>query len=297
MMSPALSKSPVTREAIFDRLEAIDRLPTLPIVVQKLSAAINDSASDAGRLAAIIQDDPAIMARMLRIVNSALYRGSEEVTNLTLAISRLGFQTIRNIAMSTAVFSAFGSGNAEFDRDEFWKHSVFTGVAATVVYGYCRDSLSSRIPKDTLHLAGLIHDVGRIVMDEFFHDDFAKALALAGRELIPLHEAETQVMGASHDEIGAWLGTKWGLPAGLVEVLRWHHQPDNASDSHRDLVSVCHVANYICNFQQIGWSGDSVPGFDAGVWSHCGLSPSLVGAIVEDVQQQASSSELLTAFS
>jgi HD-like signal output (HDOD) protein len=295
-MSPALAKPPVTREAIFHRLEAIDRLPTLPIVVQKLTAAINDSASDAGLLAAIIQDDPAIMTRMLRIVNSALYRGSEEVTSLTLAISRLGFKTIRNIAMSTAVFSAFGNGNDEFDRDEFWKHSVFTGVAATVVYGYCRDSLSTRIPKDTLQLAGLIHDVGRIVMDEFFHEEFGKCMALAGRELIPLYEAETQVMGASHDEIGAWLGETWGLAPGLVDVLRWHHQPDHASDSHRDLVCVCHVANYICNFQQIGWSGDSVPGFDPGVWSHCGLSPALVSTIVEDVQQQAASSELLTAF-
>ncbi len=296
-MTPVLSKPPDARMAIFQRLEAIDRLPTLPIVVQKLSAAINDSGSDAARLAAIIQDDPAIMARMLRIVNSALYRGSEEVTSLTLAISRLGFQTIRSIALSTAVFSAFGSGSDAFDRDEFWKHSVFTGLAATVVYGYCRESLPTRIPKDTLHLAGLIHDVGRIVMDEFFHDDFTKCLELAGRELIPLRQAEVQIMGASHDEIGAWLGSRWGLPAGLTEVLRWHHEPDNANDTHRDLTSICHVANYICNFQQIGWSGDSVPGFDEGVWSRCGLSASLVGQIVEDVQQQASTSELLTAFS
>ena len=230
-------------------------------------------------------------------MNTALYRGSEEVTSLPLAISRLGFQAIRNIAMSTAVFSAFGSGNDEFDRDEFWKHSLFTGVAATVVYDYCRDSLASCIPKDSLQLAGLIHDIGRIVMDEYFHDDFAKCMTLAGQELIPLYEAETQVMGASHDEVGAWLGERWGLAPGLVEVLRWHHQPASASDSHRDLVSVCHVANYICNYQQIGWSGDSVPGYDPGVWSHCGLSPSLVSAIVDDVQQQAASSELLAAFS
>jgi HD-like signal output (HDOD) protein len=296
-MSPALAKPTVTRKAIFDRLEAIDRLPTLPIVVQKLSAAINNSTSDAGRLAAIIQDDPAITARMLRIVNTALYRGSEEVTSLPLAISRLGFQAIRNIAMSTAVFSAFGSGNDEFDRDEFWKHSVSTGVAATVIYDYCRESLSSSIQKDSLQLAGLIHDIGRIVMDEFFHEEFSKCMTLAGRELIPLYEAETQVMGASHDEVGAWLGEKWGLAPGLIEVLRWHHQPHNAADSHRDLVCVCHVANYICNFQQIGWSGDSVPGFDPSAWAHCGLPPALVGTIVEEVQQQASSSEILAAFS
>jgi HD-like signal output (HDOD) protein len=280
------------------KIEQVRNLPTLPIVIDKLRNAVQDPNSDAERIAGIINDDPAMMTRILKVVNSVIYRGREPVNSLSMAVSRMGLNAINNIGLATAVFSLFGkSGQREFDREGFWRHSISTSIAILVLYERCQPNLAKRYSKDILHLVGLLHDIGKIVLEQFFHDEFVRSVHVAKEKSIPLIQAEKEVMGADHTSIGTWLGMRWNLSRGLLQVIRWHHDPTSADIEHRELVMLCHLANYICNVERIGDGGDTdAPVFQQDVWTKLGQSALNIPDIVDVVVKESKQSDILMSF-
>jgi putative nucleotidyltransferase with HDIG domain len=283
---------------VLKKLELIRNLPTLPAVVEKLGTTMSDPNSDAKQVANIIEDDPAIMTRILKVVNSAFYASSEEVTSVQHAVARMGMTTVSNLAMTTSVFSAFDAQDDEmFNMEDFWRHSISSGIAAGVVYERAREHIPRRYTKEVLRLAGLLHDIGKIVMIQYLHDDFTRALALAESSGIPLVQAETQVLNTNHCQIGAWLGAKWNLSNELLQVIEFHHAPESGDEKYSAIVALVHIANYICNQQTIGDSGDSAaPAFLQGVWKQLGLSVSDISDVVDLVNVEADKSEVLMSF-
>lgn len=282
---------------VYQQLDAIRNLPTLPAVIQKLGKAIRDPSSDAKRIAQIIEDDPAIMSRVLKIANSALYAGTSQIVSVQMAVARLGVSALNNIALSTAVFSSFGkSEGKDFDRNEFWKHSICSGIAAAVIYEKAKPNLKKKYPKDVLHLVGLLHDIGKIVFDEYFHADFTTALATSRQDQISLLDAEKKVMGIDHADAGTWLGIKWNLAEDLLQVIKHHHDPEAAEESRRECAALVHTANYICNIEKIGAGGDASPVFLPGVWKKLGLAVSDISDIVDKVKEESKKSEILMAL-
>jgi len=287
-----------TANTILEKLESIRDLPTLPVVAQKVAATAREPNADARRLASIIEDDPAIMARILRVVNSALYAGTEEVTSVQHAVARMGINAVSNIAMSTSVFSAFGRADeAGFDRQEFWRHSISTGIAASVLRDMTGKSLACPAGKDVLHLVGLLHDIGRLLLDQYFPSEFGEARALSRDENLPLTQAEKRVIGADHGRIGAWLAVEWQLADELVQVIRCHHDPESAPEQFWPVAALCHAGDYACNLAKIGNSGDNVtPAYLQAVWDRIGLSVAEMPAIVEQIREESAKSEVLMSF-
>ncbi|MBN1825065.1 MAG: HDOD domain-containing protein [Candidatus Eisenbacteria bacterium] len=287
----------LTGEEVFRQLEGVDNLPTLPTVIEELGRTIRDPNSDAKRVSRIIEDDPAIMARILKVVNSAYYGGQEPITSVQTAVARMGMRAVNNIALSTAVFSAFGEQEEDgFDREEFWRHSISAGIASVVVYERAQQHMQSRYGKDVLHLAGLLHDIGKIIFDQFFHNEFHEALRVSRDRKIPLNEAEREVLGSDHAEVGAWLGMKWNLSSDILQVIRWHHEPEKTDVENWGLAAVCHTADYICNLEKIGDGGNAAPGFQKSVWKKLGLAVSDIQDVVEMVGEESKNSEILMAF-
>jgi HD-like signal output (HDOD) protein len=283
--------------AVETKLATIRDLPTLPTVIAKLNSAVADINSDAKRIVMLLRDDPAISAKILRVVNSSFYAGSEPTSSMQLAVARIGMVGIRNLATAAAVFGAFRHGPQDaFDRKEFWRHCILCGVAATVLFRCSRARLTRFYTDDILHLAGLVHDMGRIVLDLYFHDPFLAALDASAKGMYPLLEAERRLIGTDHAEVGAWLAQKWNLSPAIQQVIRWHHEPASASAEFRELAALCNAANYICNFQQLGWSGDSAPLYQAQVWDQLGLSPNEAQDISEKIKIESRESEMLSAF-
>jgi putative nucleotidyltransferase with HDIG domain len=282
---------------VFKKLEQVRDLPTLPLILDKLRVAIRNPNSDANKIAAIIGDDPAMMARILKVVNSALYGGTGKIDSLKMAIARLGFNAVNNLAISTSVFKAFGSGEDDFDRKEFWRHCVSTGIAGGAIMDACRKSLSRRYEKEMLHLAGLIHDVGKLVFDQYFHDDFMEALSKSKAEGIPLNKAEYKVFGTDHTAVGAWLAKKWQMSDQLAECILWHHRPQKAKADFQELVRIIEVANYICNYRMIGNSGDvSKPTCSEDSWKMLKLSEEDYYGIMDQIVAESSKSEVLLSL-
>lgn len=287
----------MNKELIFKKLEGINNLPTLPAVMQKLSKAVRDPNSDAAMIAGIIKDDPSMMARIMKVVNSAAYGLPQPVQSLQQALSILGMNALNNIALSTAVFSSFQTQTKDdFSRDEFWKHCICVGIAANILSNRTRETVKKRFQRDTLHLCGLLHDIGKILFDEFFHAEFMEAIRRAGERQIPLHQAELEIYGTNHAEVGAWLGKRWNLTQDVIQAIRWHHDPENADIEHVELLRLCHAANHICNVENLGFSGDVAPSFVLGVWKRIGLSVKDIRDIVGEVQKEAAQSETMMAI-
>ncbi len=247
-------------DAIRARLERIRNIPTLPENITRLRTVVRDPQSDASRVARVLEDDPTMSARILRVVNSAFYAGLEPITDLRHAVVRIGFNAVVNIALSTAIFSLFDkSRSALFDRKAFWRHCVATGIGLVVLSRQTDSSTARRYSVDVLHLAGVLHDIGKILLDEFFHEPFLEACRLARERAIPLQRTEAEVLHADHAEVGMWLGQRWNLTPEYLDVIRWHHAPEDADSPHASLILLCGQANALCNRFQIGNSGNPAP--------------------------------------
>lgn len=286
------------RQAIIRKLEGILDLPTLPLVVTKVKEAVRDPNSDAKRISKILEDDPAIMSRILKVVNSPLYAAREPITSLQTAVARMGMNAVSNLAMTTSVFQVFGKeGGAEFSREDYWRHCICTGIATAVLYGRFRSAIRKSYTPDVLHLCGLLHDMGKLVLIRYFTKEFSQALQCAADEAIPLDVAEKKTIGMDHAEIGQWLAERWKLAPEHAAVIRYHHNPEAVDPEARELVMLCHCANYICNLESLGNGGDTdAPAFREAVWGQLGMALSDVGDVVDAIGEEAKKSEILMAF-
>ncbi|NOZ56203.1 MAG: HDOD domain-containing protein [Calditrichaeota bacterium] len=242
----------------------IKNLPTLPVVVTQLMEAVNNPSFSASDVSRIISNDQALVSKILRIVNSAFYGLPKRVSTVTQATVILGFNTIKNLALGATVFEMFSKGTGEDDscnRAEFWKHSIGTGVATKLLAREIRYSN----PEEAF-VSGLIHDIGKVVLDQFLHNEFAEVCRVAREDGIRFIDAERIVLNVTHGEIGHWLAQKWNLPNQLDESIWLHHDPGAARHAPR-LVAMVHLADAIARMEHIGFAGDEVePEMNPAIW-------------------------------
>ncbi len=282
---------------IFKRLETIDRLPALPVVLERIKALTTDLNSNSERVAMIMKDEPSLMANVFKLANSALYGARDPIDSLQGAITRLGLNAVNNIATSMAVLAVLNQKMEGINHKEFIKHSISTGIAMCVIYETCRASIKEVYTKDLLHLAGLLHDIGKLIVIQFFQKEFAEAVEFSRTQAIPLFVAEQKSLGVDHAEVGAWLGRKWNLSSLQMASIRYHHAPLMKETGHDELVMICHCANYICNLEKLGDGGDTMtPIFDQRVFDHLGLPINKVPAILERVRAEAKNSEIMMSM-
>ena len=294
-------KDQVVKDRFIDRLEAIDDLPSLPEIVTRLSRAIEDPNTSANAVASIMQDDPAITAKVLKLVNSAYYgpiATTREITSVPYAVARMGFNEVRNIVLTMSVFSMFNKRERTIARREFWRHCISTGITAKVIYHHAgADSGLRETSPDTYFVAGLLHDIGIIVLEQYFHKSFAALCAYAQLNNIPLHKAEDEKWDVNHGDIGAFLCKKWNMPMPIVESTNFHHHPQYCDDAFRKMVNVVHVADFICNSQNIGTATEGIfDGFAPDSLVELGISMKHVGEIVDVVIEESSKSEILLSL-
>ena len=250
MLSHAKTEQREKVSLVIDKLKRVPDLPTLPHIASQLLQMVYSADCSIPEIGRVIEHDPALAANLLKAVNSPLYGVRHNITNISRALVLLGLREIVNLVSGLMVFKVFRKPESDslFDRKGFWLHSSACAVLARTIAKSIGASLSGEE-----FIAGLVHDIGKIVLDQYFHDDFEQALHIAGSKQISLYEAEMRVFNITHAEVGAWIAKKWHLPAAIVEAIEYHHTPQKAHNPV--LVSIVHTANLLCKVCEIGDSG------------------------------------------
>jgi len=290
------------KDSFIDRLEAIEDLPSLPEIVTKLTRVIEDPNTSANDVANIMSEDPAVTSKVLKLINSVYYgpaNSNREITSVPYAVARMGFNEVRNIVLSMSVFSMFNRYERTIDRREFWRHCISVAITTKVVFGYSNsDMVVPDTNLDTYFVAGLLHDIGIIVLEQYFHKTFSSLCQYAEENNLPLHRAEEEKWDVTHGDIGAFLAKKWEMPMPIVEAIQHHHHPEYADEAFRTIVNVVHLSDFICNTQNIGDSIEGMfQGFQPESLMDLGIPIKLISEIIDVVIEESAKSDILLSLS
>ena len=236
------------------RLEkVIEFLPPIPVVMSELLAALDDEDVEMNVLARIISKDPSMSMNVLKIANSAFYRLPYKVATVEHAVKMLGMKEITMICLACGTYRALmPSRNVQsFSFDDFWKHSVATGVIARKI---CRELNVG--DKNIIYFLGLLHDVGKVILDRFAHDVYALVIQTTFDECISMIEAERRLIGESHDVIGGFVMEKWKLPEIFPDVAKYHHTVMGSPEHNRINVAIASLADQLARVRYFGFGGD-----------------------------------------
>ncbi|MBC8090073.1 MAG: HDOD domain-containing protein [Phycisphaerae bacterium] len=214
-------------------------LPAVALQAMRLAESPNANSHD---LVRVISSDPALCARIIRIVNSAFYGMRTPVTSLNTAVSVLGFGAIKNIALAASLTRTFrGTKDAAFDPRSLWVHSVAVGAAAQLIAARTRT-----VDASDAFLAGVMHDIGVIVELQLSRIQFLGVLKATERDpALRFRDVERNFFGATHEDYGEALAIAWQFPANIRQVCGLHHRPLESSEDARLVTSIVHLADIV----------------------------------------------------
>lgn len=240
------------REQIVARVQGVARLPSLRSIDNALRDLLNADQRYTTQISEVIRRDPSLTSRLLRLVNSVYFSLTTPVNNIEEAVFYLGVKQIRQLAMVTPIIEDFEklAGNTPFTWRKFWQHCIATAILTREV-----TNLTGEPGDESDYLAGLIHDVGKIVMASSFREQFAQIDRTLKREGGDRLALERQVLGIDHCELGAIYLEHNNLPPVMVETARHHHNPRRA-ENFRNIVAAVQISDLLVRHAKIGDSGN-----------------------------------------
>ncbi len=226
-------------------------ISTIKSVVSGIVRIINDPKSSARDLKTIIDIDPPLTARVLKLANSAFYSPRCRISDILQAVMFIGFDALKELMLSQKVCRLFKSTEAfeGYSRAALWKHSITVALMAKTI---CRREFGEK--GEAAYVAGLLHEIGIIIEDQVIQTEFQTALRLSRERQIDLFRAEKEVLGIHHATIGKAMAEDWNLPISLAAAIGYHHHPETAPADQQRLVSLLYVADHICRQNEIGYS-------------------------------------------
>ena len=214
-----------------ERLLKKDRLPTLPGVAMKILEAVKNNQCNLAEIADILSKDPSLSAEVLRIINSSFYSLKVKVTSVQHAANLLGISAVKNLALSFSLIRDYRDGGTkQFDYNLFWKSSLVGAIACKLI----SEKLIPPFAEDAFFL-GLIHNIGILALNQCLPDQYSLVTKEMDRSLCSYHEAENQILGFNHMEIGEHLAQKWGLPDTFCKSIRYHHEPETLQEKNNEI--------------------------------------------------------------
>ena len=228
-------------------MDKVDAFPSIPGSALRLLELVDQADASIEDIEEVLRLDPGLTANVLKLTNSAFFGLPSKVGSVKRAVMLLGLKKLKQLIMASCVSAVMDKDIPGYDlpAGELWRHSIAVSVAAEGLVG----ELGIRSGED-IFTAALLHDVGKLVLGQFINDDYDALQAAAGNS-VSFEVAEKEVLGADHAEIGARILEQWSLPAELVHAVRWHHNPEMASDVLPS-TDIVHVANMLCLMLGIG---------------------------------------------
>ncbi|MEN9358815.1 MAG: hypothetical protein RL095_350 [Verrucomicrobiota bacterium] len=250
---------------------AIEKVPSLPLTALKIVKLANDINSPPKDMLDTIKMDPMITGKVLKLINSSYFGLSQQVTDLRQALVMLGANTVKNIALASALLSTMRSGSGSaggLDQDALWLRSLATACGAKLA---AKNAGVPRAQIEEYFLLGLLHDCGRIFCFQMLAQEYLAVLIKAQKEQIPLASAEMEEFGMRSAQIGGLLAERWQLPANIHDAILYHENPLD-SQAHAREVAIVTVARHLVQTLNLGWNdGLLVPPLSTDLISKSGV--------------------------
>jgi HD-like signal output (HDOD) protein len=266
--------------------EYIRSMPSLPTTVAKVLEVCNNPQTSPADLNHVISLDPVLVGRVLKLINSAYYGLGQQVTNLVRAIIMLGINTVKNLALSTAVLGNLSSKKdlQGLNMEGFWRHSLCVGVSAKILAKIRGIDLKQT---EEYFAAGLLHDIGKIPLNAVLSRDYMLTVSAADRERVSLFKAENASLGTNHCITGSMIVKAWRLEGAVGDAIINHHQYADYTGSHRDVLFSVAAANRFASISEIGFSGDRYPEkVDPLVWQTLGVEKNIFDSMEKTVNEE-----------
>lgn len=238
-------------------LEKVTNLPMLSNVASRLLMLVGDPDHSHKDVVSLVENDPTLTARILKVANSAALSRGNEITTLSRAVMQLGEKMIVGIAIGSCTDRVY---NEPLDgyagpKGILWDHSLLCGIASREVASFSKSEVSS----DLAFTSGLLHDIGKSIISEFLkgNESVMTAWLDAGKVEDFLH-AENEVIGTDHAKVGLELARHWSLPRPISECIELHHNPESASDENKNLVYIVHIGDIVAMLAGTGTGSDSL---------------------------------------
>lgn len=227
-------------------IQKLKKIPTLSYTAEKILNLTSKESTHLDELLDIIEKDPPIMSKILGIANIIYFGMYKPITSVKDALLKIGFKTLRNVALSVAIFSIFKTSP---EREQSYKRLFGHSIATGSICQFISEKYAKNLLEDA-YTVGVLHDLGLFVLHYCFYDHFNKVEkeVLKG---IPLYEAEKNIVGSEHTEIGKWIADFWGLPEIVSDCIFYHHESPFKSEKYSQTVALVHLANFIS--EQLGF--------------------------------------------
>jgi HD-like signal output (HDOD) protein len=259
-------------EVLLKLVSGMHTLPSLPTLYREVMQELQSPDASIEKIGQIISKDLGMLTKMLQVVNSPFYGLPRRISSATQAVALLGLETIKSLVLSMKVFSQFeSSAQTFFSLDILWNHGMITGRYARMI---AKGQATETRDMEDAFTAGLLHDVGLLVLATNVPDQYTETLALMNQGIAE-SEAERQVLGATHAEVGGYLLGTWGLSDPIVEAVAFHHDPGRSAGHTFSPLAAVHIANVLEEQEQAaGMDGPSVVA-DTHYLHACRLDPDM----------------------
>lgn len=229
-------------DEILKKLSLIKDLPTLPVIALEVNRMLTNDRISVDFLSNTIEKDQAIVSKLLKLVNSSFFGVRSKVSTVKEAVVRLGFNSVRNVVVSVGVFETLildDDPDIDFNIEDFWAHSL--GVAMTS--RYLSEQSGIQDPDDCF-VAGLLHDIGLIIIARYFQDILINMIRCVKEQNVSIYDVEKDIIPIRHNKIGEIIAKKWQLPAAICDTLKYHHTP-NKGAANPELLTLVHLGDLI----------------------------------------------------
>ena len=253
-----------------------------PVVYQRLVAVINHPRSGSADVARVLSEDTGLTARLLRLVNSALFSFPQRIGTVSHAVRVVGTTQVRDLALATSIMTNFKDVPADLvDMESFWRHSLACGIAARAIANHRQEFNAEKF-----FVAGMLHDLGRLVLYQELGDESRAAIEKARSTGEPLVNVEREMLGFDHAQVGGALMAQWSFPGAFHEAVSLHHRPSQAKRFPVE-TAVVHVSDIIANGLELGSSAlPDVPSMVQSCWEHVGVEDAAIPTLLEEVERQ-----------
>ena len=265
-----------------DLLKGYVEISSLPTIFTRINEAVNNPRSSMNEIGKIIGEDAGLTARLLMVVNSAFFSFPQRIESISKAISIVGTQQLRDLALATSIIKLFkGIPTDLVNMENFWKHCIGVGIAARTIGTFRREMNVERF-----FVAGILHEIGRLVIYMKI-PDISRETILRSKEINQLlYIVEAERIGFDHAAVGRGLLQAWKLPHYLDEVVAYHHRPDLATRFPVE-TAIVHAADVISHAMQLGSSGERlVPPLNQEAWERLALPVSVLAPTFEQIDRQ-----------